>query len=101
MVADLIQVYGGVAVEVGTFYGYQSPMRVGVFVLGASEQCDSDVNMRMRLNKGRTLRVHINWMEGARVCEGELEEGGGWGGSDARETHGTGGHNRRVGGSDA
>lgn len=61
MVADLIEVYGRTAVGVGMFYGYQCPMCVGVFVLGASEEGDSDVNIRMRLNMVQTLRVHINW----------------------------------------
>jgi len=60
MVADLIEVYGSIAVGVGTFYGYQCPMGVGVFVLGASEEGDSDVNVWVRFSKARTVRVHIH-----------------------------------------
>jgi len=63
MVVDLVAVYGSVAVRVGAFYGYQCPVRVGVFVLGASEEGDSDVNIRMRFSKARTLRVHIKERE--------------------------------------
>jgi len=60
VVADLIEVYGSIAVGVGTFYGYQCPMGVGVFVLGASEEGDSDVNIWVRFSKARTVRVHIH-----------------------------------------
>jgi len=60
MVADLIEVYGSIAVGVGTFYGYECPMGVGVFVLGASEEGDSDVNIWVRFSKARTVRVHIH-----------------------------------------
>jgi len=59
MVVDLIEVYGSSAVGVGTFYGYQCPMCVGVFVLGTSEEGDSDVNIRRGFSKARTLRIHI------------------------------------------
>ena len=90
VVADLVEVYGGIAIRVEMFHGYQCPMCVGVFVLGASEECDSDVNTRPRLSGTRILRVHINWMKGERGMRGGEEE------SNARETHGTGGHNRRV-----
>jgi len=64
MVVDLIKVYGRIAVGVGKFYGYQCPVCVGVFVLCAPEECDSDVNsIRMRLNMAQTLRVHIKERE--------------------------------------
>jgi hypothetical protein len=59
MVADLVKVYGSI-VGVGTFYGYQCPVGVGVFVLGASEEGDSDVNVWVRFSKARTVRVHIH-----------------------------------------
>jgi len=36
---------------------------VGVFVLGTSEERDSDVNIWMRSSKAQTVRVHIHWME--------------------------------------
>jgi hypothetical protein len=90
MVADLIKVYGRMAVGVRTFYGHQCPVCVGVLVLGASEEGDSDVNIRMRFSKARTLRVHIHWTEGVGAMRGSEE------GSDARMTHRTGGHNRRL-----
>ena len=83
MVVDLITVYGSIAVGVGTFDGYQCPVCVGVVVLGASEECDSDVNIRLR--KAQTLRVHINWKKGVRALRGSEEE------SYAQGTHGTGG----------
>jgi len=90
VVVDLVEVYGSIPVGVGTFYGYQCPMCVGVFVLGASEESDSDVNIWTGFSKVRTLRVHIHWMKGVGVmrCSGEEP--------DSRMTHGTGGHNRRL-----
>ena len=91
MVSDLVKVYGSIAVEVGAFYGYQCPVCVRVFVLGASEEGDSDVNTRrMRFSKARTLRVHIHWTKRVRAMKGNGEE------ADARVTHGTGGHNRQL-----
>ena len=90
MVADLVTVYGSVPVVVGAFYGYQCPMRVGVFVLGTPEEGDSDVNAWGRWSRDWTLRVHIHWAKRAKAMRGRGEE------TERRMTHGTGGHNRRV-----
>ena len=90
MVVDLIKVYGGIAVGVWALYGHQCPMCVGVFVLGASEEGDSDVNIWMRFSKARKLRAHIHWMER------EDDEGRRGGVGFADGTHGTGGRNCRL-----
>jgi len=67
MVADLVKVYGSIAVGVRTFYGYQGPVCVGVFVLCATEEGDSDVNIWRRCSKARTLCAHIQEWEDAIV----------------------------------
>jgi hypothetical protein len=72
MVVDLVNVYGSIGVGIGTFDGYQCPVCVGVVVLGASEECDSDVNIRCR--KAQTLRVHINWKKGVRALRGRAKK---------------------------
>lgn len=95
MVADLIKVDGSVAVGVRTFYGYQCPVCVGVFVLCASVEGDSDVNVRTRSSNARMLRAHIHWVKGVGKMRGIEEE------LDAPMTHGTGGQNRRLRGCDA
>jgi len=66
-VADLIEVNGSIAVGVRTFCGYQCPVCVGVFVLCASVEGDSDVNIWVRFSEAGKLRVHIQELGGTIV----------------------------------